>query len=40
MKNNNFKNNKGKQKSNFKPQTSNFKKNNNNIMKVEKANIK
>ena len=40
MKNNNFKSNKGKQKSNFKPQTSNFKKNNNNKMKEEKVNIK
>lgn len=40
MKNNNFKNNKGKQKYNFKPQTSNFKKNNNNKMKEEKVNIK
>lgn len=39
MKNNNFKSNKGKQKSNFKLQTSNFKKNNNKT-KVEKVNIK
>ena len=38
MKNNNFKSNKGKQKSNFKLQTSNFKKNNNKT-KVEKVNI-
>lgn len=40
MKNNNFKNNKGKQKSNFKPQTSNFKKNKNIKKKEEKANMK
>ena len=39
MKNNNFKSNKGKQKSNFQSQTSNFKKNNNKT-KVEKVNIK
>ena len=39
MKNNSFKSNKGKQKSNFQPQTSNFKKNNNK-MKEEKVNIK
>ena len=39
MKNNNFKSNKGKQKSNFKLQISNFKKNNNKT-KVEKVNIK
>ena len=39
MKNNNFKSNQGKQKSNFKLQTSNFKKNNNKT-KVEKVNIK
>lgn len=40
MKNNNFKSNKGKQKSNFKPQTSNFKNNKNIKMKVEKVDMK